>query len=401
MRILFLITSSLDYPYGQGRCAPLARVLVGAGHEVSIAALHPALGSVRARSFHDQGVDVRYVGPMHVRQVGDERHYYSPAGLGWAVARGTAGLVLPALFAHADVIHLGKPHPMNGLAGLLGKWLRGRRLYLDCDDYEAESNRLGGTWQKRVLSMWEDGLPRFAQGITVNTRFTQQRIEALGYPAERMAYLPNGVDETWLAPPPAAQVEQLRCDWKLAGRRVVGYVGSLSLSSHAVGLLLESMAQICARCPDVVLLIVGGGEDYQRVRAMAAELGLAQAVRFTGHVPAADVPAYYALADVTVDPVHDDQVARARCPLKIVQSLAAGKPVVTGDVGERRELLDDGRAGVLVPPGDASALADGLSRVLDNPELRHSLAQGALVHRCHYMWRDLVGPLLALYEAKN
>jgi hypothetical protein len=97
------------------------------------------------------------------------------------VLRGTWGLSRQALLGEVDAIHICKPHPHNGLAALLGRLARGRRLYLDCDDYEAESNRYGHGWQKQVVAFWEDRLPRFARGITVNTRFTQQRLERLGF----------------------------------------------------------------------------------------------------------------------------------------------------------------------------------------------------------------------------
>ena len=134
MRILYLLTQSLDYPSGVGRYWPLAREMARLGHEVEVAVLHPAFGAVRERISFQDGVHVRHTGPMHVRQVGDERLYYGPLGLGWAVARGTVGLLLPALLARADVIHVCKPHPMNGLAGLAGRWFRGRKLFVDCDD---------------------------------------------------------------------------------------------------------------------------------------------------------------------------------------------------------------------------------------------------------------------------
>jgi glycosyltransferase involved in cell wall biosynthesis len=155
---------------------------------------------------------------------------------------------------------------------------------------------------------------------------------------------------------------------------------------------------LLVRHPRAVLLAVGGGEDYDRLSRQAAMLGLGQAVRFTGWIPAAEVPAYLALADVTVDPIRDDLVARARAPMKITESLAVGTPVVTGDVGDRREMLADGRAGVLVAPGDAQALAEGLARILDDPDLAGSMRQAALAHREQYYWDNLIDAALRLYD---
>jgi glycosyltransferase involved in cell wall biosynthesis len=107
------------------------------------------------------------------------------------------------------------------------------------------------------------------------------------------------------------------------------------------------------------------------------------------------------LAKVTVDPVHDDPVARARCPLKIVESLALGTPVVTGDVGDRREMLDNGQAGLLVSPGQAGALAAGLAQILENPGLANALSQRALVHREKFYWDRLVKRVVELYQTSR
>ena len=100
------------------------------------------------------------------------------------------------------------------------------------------------------------------------------------------------------------------------------------------------------------------------------------------------MPAYLALAACSVDPVSDDAVAAARSPLKIVESLAAGVPVVTGDVGDRAETLAHD-AGVLVRPGDAHALAGGIAALLEDRPLQLRLAAGARERAEAYRWNRL------------
>ncbi len=77
-------------------------------------------------------------------------------------------------------------------------WLAARRLglpfFVDCDDYEAEANRVSSGAQRAVIRWFEDTLPTRAAGITVNTRFLQQRNESLGVSPARIAYVPNGAD---------------------------------------------------------------------------------------------------------------------------------------------------------------------------------------------------------------
>jgi glycosyltransferase involved in cell wall biosynthesis len=170
------------------------------------------------------------------------------------------------------------------------------------------------------------------------------------------------------------------------------------LVSHPVDLLLEAFARLCARVQDVVLLLVGGGPDLALLKTLAQQLKVADRCRFVGRLAADEVPALLSLADVSVDPVHDDEVAQARWPLKITESLAVGTPVVTGDVGDRREMLGDGKAGLLVAPGDPEALADGLETVLSDAILCQDLAAGCKVQADEYALDDLAARLLAFYE---
>jgi glycosyltransferase involved in cell wall biosynthesis len=95
------------------------------------------------------------------------------------------------------------------------------------------------------------------------------------------------------------------------------------------------------------------------------------------------------VAELTVDPVHDDDVARARSPLKIFESLALGIPVVTADVGDRRALLSGNRAGVVTQAGDPSALAQGISMLLDDRARLAALSEYARTHVQAYDWEHL------------
>lgn len=398
MRILFLLTQSLDYPSGLGRFGPLARELARLGHQVRVAALHPALRSLSERAFDSAGVTVRYAGPMHVRQVGNERRYYGPPGLAWTVARGTWGLAGQALLAPADIIHVCKPHPMNGLAALLARWLRGRSFYLDCDDDEQASNRFGSAWQQKLVAFWENRLPPRARAVTTNTRATQRRLEALGVPPDRIVYVPNGIERERFSRLDPAHALALRAELGLGESPVVLYLGSLSTTSHPVDLLLDAFARLAPARPQARLLVVGGGEDYAAVRRRLETTGLAASTVMTGRVAPDRVVDYYLAADVVVDPVYDDAAARARSPLKLFEAMACGRPVVTGDVGDRREHLGDGRAGLLVPAGSTDALAAGLVALLDDPERRQAMGRAGQELAGRYYWDVQVHDFARVYE---
>lgn len=400
MRIAFICTSGLDNATPRGRLRPLARELVRLGYQPFLFLLHPTFDRLKAdgRNFIVDGMHIVYAAQMHVYGLPGERRYFNPLKLAGVSLRATYMLTRACLRSRPDIVHVCKPQPINGLAG----WLAARRLrcplFVDCDDYEAEANRTSSALQRRIIAWWEDRLPRHAQGVTVNTRFLQARCIRQGVPPGHIAYVPNGADpvsskdmDAMIAALPA-EVQALR------NFPTVAYVGTMSTIAHGVDLLLNAFAMLRERLPHARLLMVGDGDDRAALQAQAEALGIASSVHWTGRLTHLQARAHYGVAACSVDPVYDTPAARARSPLKIVESLAAGVPVVTGDVGDRREMLASGAAGVLVSPGDAQALAEGILTVLCNEALRLQLRAGALCRREHYRWDTLAAQWAGLYS---
>lgn len=399
VRILFLLTQDLESPSGQGRYLPLAQGLVRLGHTVHIAALHADFSSLTMTSAEEGGVQVEYVAPMHVRKHGSHKTYYPAHQLLWLAARATWRLSQAALHTPADVIHIGKPHPMNSIAGLVAGMVRRSIVFLDCDDYEAASAHFSGAWQRWGVALFEDNAPRRVHHVTTNTLFQRERLLRLGVPAGQITYLPNGVDARRFNCAEPDKGHALRQRLGLSGKQVVAFIGSLSAVSHPVDLLLSAFRRVHEARPASVLLLVGGGEDYDRLQERARAMGLGECVVFTGRVPRAEIPDYYQVADVSVDPVYDDDAARGRSPLKLFESWAAGAPFVTADVGDRRQLLGAPPAGILVKPGDAEALAAGILEVLSAPELALELRKRGQQRALDYDWSHLARKVEAIYLA--
>lgn len=401
MRITFLLTSSIDMAAGL-RYFPLAKELVALGHQVVILALHPDISSCSQRKTELSGVKVQYVGQMHIRRYQGEVERFGPAELLRVLCRSTSAMTYHAMWSDTDVLHLGKPQPINGVAALLGgRFWRKAPLYLDCDDYEAQANVFAAEWQSKVFAFFEDLMPRFARGITVNTPYLRDRNVALGFPRDRIVYVPNGVDRDDIAAIQEEAVERLRRELGLGEAGVVAYVGHMGLVNHPVDLLLEAFAHVNREYRQARLLLVGGGEDLGLLRAQASALGLAHKVIFVGHVSHDLALRYLKMADISVDPVHDDPVARARSPLKIFESMAVGTPVVTGDVGDRRNILGNGKAGLLVNPGDSQALAEGILELLRDEDRLRTAVDMALEVREKYYWDVLVREFVRVYNVRQ
>jgi len=120
-RIVFLLSQSLDSPSGLGRYGPLARELANLGHKVDIFALHPAFGELDKTSLEVDGVQVHYVAQMHVMKSGNSKSYYSTSQLVRVTLKATWHLSRSAIQTKADIVHIGKPHPMNSIAGICAK----------------------------------------------------------------------------------------------------------------------------------------------------------------------------------------------------------------------------------------------------------------------------------------
>ena len=398
MHVAFLLTQSLSSPSGLGRYWPVSKELVRLGYEVTVIALHHDLALAERRRFTQDGVRVWYVSQMHVRKVGDRKLYFSPARTVAVSAAATWHLTWAALRTPADVYHVAKPHPMNSIAGYIASRVKGKPLLVDCDDYEAASGRFSTRWQRQIIAAFEDWMPRLARGVTVNTRFMMERLRDLGVSSDRIVYVPNGVDRARFAR--NLPSDGIRKAYGLdEGEDVIVYVGTLSMHSHPVDLLLDAFARVVQSGCKAVLLIVGAGEDYDSLRERTRSLALGDRVHFAGRVSPEEVPAYLALATVSVDPVRDDDTAAARSPLKIVESIAARVPVVTGDIGDRAMVLCDGRLGILVPPGDSEVLAQGLMALLRDPQKRYRMAEAAAAERERWYWDRLVHRFVRVYGA--
>ena len=198
-----------------------------------------------------------------------------------------------------------------------------------------------------------------------------------GGAAGRAQVLPNPVD-----PPALPPREELRARHALSGDTLV-FAGRLAPQKS-----LDVALRALARLPDVQLVLAGDGPERQRLHGLATELGLDGRVRFLGPQPRQAIFELLAAADAVVLPSSWENF-----PHVLVEALAVGTPVVATDTGGVREIVDDGVAGLLVPAGDADALAAAVRRVLGDPELRARLAGAAAASVARFSPEEVYGRL--------
>ena len=269
-----------------------------------------------------------------------------------------------------DLIYASKPRPTSYGLGLLARRRRGRPLLLDIDDWEVGFyyqargiRRLG-----RFLNVSDpDGLPwtwlmerlvRSADGVTVASRFLAGRFGGTLIPHVRDtdAWDPARVD-------PAAA----RAKLGLTGRKTVMFLGT-PRAYKGVDDLVEATGRLGG---GVTLVLVGVNLGSAEARRWAA----LPYVRLVGKIPFDEIPVHLVAADVVAVPQRDTAATVGQVPAKLFDAMALGRPIVTTSVSMIPEILDG--AGVVVPPGDVTALAAGLRRLLDDPATAAALGRRA------------------------
>jgi L-malate glycosyltransferase len=187
-----------------------------------------------------------------------------------------------------------------------------------------------------------------ATNIVANSRASADQLRLERVPEHSIAVVPNGLDFGPFTPRTAR-----------APLRKVTVVANLRpLKGHDV--LIDAAVEILERFPDARFELIGEGPEREALLARAAAHGVAHAFTFAGHC--GDVPARLAETDIFVLPSRSESFPNA-----ILEAMAAGLPIVASGVGGILELIDDGRTGWLVPPGEDEALASRVMHLMADP----------------------------------
>lgn len=237
---------------------------------------------------------------------------------------------------------------------------------------------------------------RFAHRVLANSpSVARLLINEEGVSPARVLTVPNFVEADAFDVPAPERLAVLRARLGLAGHDgvpVIGVVARLDpIKDHAT--LLRAARRLKDRGRDFRLVIVGDGDRRRPLESLARELGVAPLVHFAGQL--SNRPTNLnALFDVSV------LCSTAEgFPNAIIEAMAAGRPVVATRVGGIPDAVDDGRTGLLVPPGDDEALALALDALVTDERRRHALgAAGREVARERFGERSVMRTLEDAYE---
>jgi glycosyltransferase involved in cell wall biosynthesis len=318
----------------------------------------------------------RYVWPARLHRLGYMRSMQSDLAL-----RLESYALSPAMFAagintvtrdaarlRPDVLHAHWVLP-NGFIGATAARRLGIPLAVSVPGSDAQVAGANPLFRRMAQFAFDQ-----ADLLTANSADLRDAVVPLGADPRKFDLIVYGTDPNKMRPDPAG-VAELRCDLALPDDAAVLLGVGRMVYKKGFDLLIRALAQSPLRGQNVVAVLVGQGDQQAEWQALAAELGVADRIRWAGTVPFDRIGVYYNLADVLVNPA----VRKPADGLNVcvLDAMSCAKPVVGTEVAGNPLAIEPGVTGFITPEGDAAALADALATLAANPELRAAMGQAA------------------------
>lgn len=203
----------------------------------------------------------------------------------------------------------------------------------------------------------------FADALIQASKFLQntfdQRARRILHPKPLSLYLPyayaEGVTQVKVIDRAAGKAAQFE------GRKVFAFLGSIT-RNYGTFTIIEAIERIKERHPEVLMLFMGKGVDYEAACSYIEEHHLSDHIKMLGYVDEEDISFYFSLADYFISPMNDTAQDWARCPSKLYMYLPYNKPIITCKIGEPYETLRD--KGIYYAPSSVEGLAREMEQLL-------------------------------------
>lgn len=304
-----------------------------------------------------------------------------------------AGLREPA----PDVVAATSPQFFAAVGGWVLAALRARPFVFELGDlWPASIAAVGVLRQGLLLGLIEKlelFLYRRAEAVVALTGAFKANLAHRGIDPKKIAVVPNGVD-VWRYGPGDRDADFAR-EWNLAGKFVVGYIGTHGMA-HGLANVLDAAQRLKDR-DDVRLLLVGAGAERDALIADANRRKIENVI-FMPPQPKDSMPRVWRLCDVALVHLKADPVFAGVIPSKMFEAMACGLPLLlAAPEGEATRIVAGTGAGVCVAPGDPAALADAVARLADDATTRAAMAKKGLAAAPQFsrerQARDMLGVL--------
>ena len=250
--------------------------------------------------------------------------------------------------------------------------------------------------RSRLTHKLETYVARNADAVAAIAKPMLLDLKERGITANKLFHVPNGVDVERLVP--VKRDEKLAHDLALIDRPVFGFMGSL-YRYEGVSWLIRAARELRSRGHKFSILVVGRGEDQPAVAEAIRDGGAEDYVRVIEHVPHEQIARYYSVVDIAVYPRRTMRLTELVTPLKPLEAMAFGKPVLASSVGGIRELVEDEKTGLLFQPENNDDFCRQAERMISSPALRESLsARGREFVVREREWKTLAKRYSQIYD---
>jgi glycogen(starch) synthase len=309
--------------------------------------------------------------------------------------------ILTVLDEHPlDIVHAHSP-ALCGLAALQAANARNVPFVYEIrafwEDAAVDQNKTRPLSPRYTASRQLEGyVARRADSVVGIARHILDDLRSRGIAAAKLFHVPNGVDaDRFVALPRDAK---LGSELNLNRDPVLGFIGSL-YRYEGIAWLVGAVAELRRRGVGLQLVIVGQGEEMLEIEAAIRQAGAQKYIHAVGQVPHDQVGRYYSLMDIMVYPRRRVRLTELTTPLKPLEAMAQGKPVLASDVGGIRELVEPEMPCLLFQPDDIEDFCNKASALLSSELLRLQLGEGGrqMVLR-DKDWKVLAQKYNAVYE---
>ncbi len=368
------------------RAAELARHWVRMGHEVSVltgfpnhpTGVVPAEWRSRFRHLQDaetvDGVCVErtWLWPLPNRKAHERIRTYGS----FCISSAIRGLCL----ARPDLIIGTSPQLLVALsAWWLAFWKRVPFIFEVRDLWPESLAAVGaaaeGSFLHRMLGAIAGFLYRHAHHIVVVTpAFKSHLIQHWRVPAGKISIVENGVETDLFRLDPATVENRKRLNLngaKFDDRFLVCYIGTLGMA-HGLETLIATAERLRHTLPNALLMLIGEGAEKKHIAELAVARGLTN-IEFIGQQPRQSIPGLISASDLCLVMLKKTDLFKTVIPTKLLEYMACERPVIVAVDGQARQIVEDARAGVYVPPEDSQALAQAICDLAGNPEKRRQM----------------------------
>lgn len=240
--------------------------------------------------------------------------------------------------------------------------------------------RTSSLWFRMAVPMIRPVWNRLARRVAVSAAAHDSVTSRMGDGDLRI--VPNGVDVQRFASAGPARLP--------AGRHLL-FVGRLE-ERKGFRVAVDAFGQLARVYPDLRMLVIGDGSERDAVDSLSDEVR--GRVEMLGRVDDDRLASYLKAADLYIGPATGGE----SFGIVLAEAMAAGRPIVASDISGYRDVARNGAEAVLVAPGDAAALVNGVRRVLDDPALARSLGEAGAKRAKEYDWDSVTDRLLAIYR---